>query len=182
MRAFLLTFEKVVDKIVKIIALIGGAVCVFMVAFLCVSVFAQRVLQSPIVGVYEVCQYVIMPMVCLPGFAYAYHMKLLPKFDLLSNNNNVIWQWFCLIVNAVIEIVVFALMTYGAFRFAIIGTQGGVSTYAGSHWFPLYPFYWFSPIGFLALEITVVFTHLVKFYEFITKDKIIVEKTDEEEA
>ena len=169
-------FDKIeigLEKLIDLITLIGGAICIFMVAFLCVSVFAQRILHSPITGVYEICQYLIMPLVCFPGFAYAYHHDLLPKFDLLSNKQNVVWQWFCLIANAAVEILVFAIMTYGAYRFAIKGSVDHVTTFAGSKIFPLYPFYWFSPIGFTILEITILYTHIKKIYQYATRNKVL---------
>lgn len=171
MKKFLEISERITEKIVDIVAIIGGAVCIFMAAFLCISVFAQRVLLQPITGVYEICQYVVMPLTALPGFAYAFHHDLLPKFDLLSHKDIPVWQWFCLIVNAAVEILVFALMTYGAWRFAINGTIDKITTFAGSKIFPLYPFYWFSPLGFTALEIAVVFAHLRKIYNYATRNK-----------
>lgn len=179
MKKFLDKWNRIIEKIVDYVALIGGAVCIFMVAFLCVSVFAQRVLHNPITGVYEVCQYVIMPLVCLPGFAYAFYYNLLPKFDLLSNKKSAVWQWFCLIANAAVEIVVFALMTYGSYRFAITGTIEHVTTFAGSKMFPLYPFYWFSPIGFTALEVAVVYAHIRKIYDYVHRDKIDLKGQEE---
>lgn len=172
MKRILEKADKVISKITKAVAIMAGAVSIVLVVFLCVSVFFQRVVHKPIVGVYEVSQYVIMPLTVMPGFACAYYFNLLPKLEFLSNLDNRVWRWFCLIVNASVEILVFALMAYGAVRFAVIGTVAKASTYAGSNWFPLYPFYWFSPLGFIALELTVVYTHIRKIYEYATGVKI----------
>ena len=64
-------------------------------------------------------------------------------------------------------------MTYGAYRFAIKGSVDHVTTFAGSKIFPLYPFYWFSPIGFTILEITIVYTHIKKIYQYATRNKVL---------
>ena len=163
-------FDKLIDRMTKATAILGGVLSIVMVVFLCASVFAQRVLHNPITGAYEVCQYVLMPIATLPAFAYAYHAGLLPKFELVKAKNPV-WNWFCLIANAAVEILVFAIMTYGAFRFALKGWESKASTYAGSNWFPIYPYYWFLVIAFLPLEITVIYTHIRKVYDYVAGNK-----------
>lgn len=179
MKKFLEKVDRFVYMTTRAVSVMSGVCAIVLVGFLCISVFFQRVILRPIVGVYEISQYVLMPLTVMPGFAAAYYLNLLPKLSFLSNVNNNIWQWFCLILNALVEILVFALMSYGAVRFAIIGTITKTYTFAGSNWFPLYPFYWISPIGFIALEITIIFTHVKKIYEKFSGVKIVGYKAEE---
>lgn len=173
--------NSVIRKICKITALISGGVSLFMVVIITCDVLARNLFGHPIVGVYEITQYVCMPLTVLPALSYAYFEGMLPKFELIKESHHKALRWITLILTAVVEILVFVLMAWGAWQYAINGTINQDATYSGTNMFPIWPFYWLSPIGFTVLAITVVFNHINKIWNLVKGNNgSLAEKVSEE--
>lgn len=158
---------KINRKVQMATALISGITASVMIVMISADVFMRNFFNSPIAGVYELTQYACMPLCVFPALAFAYAEKVLPKFEGISKHGNpkvrIIFNTF----TGIIEIVTFSLVFYFSWQFAMNGLADHMAVTAGKQNLPIWPFYFFSPIGFTLLLIEIVITQITSFIDNI---------------
>ena len=140
--------DKIIHKILLVMAVIGGAFAVIMMFGKTFDVIGRNVFKSTIPGVYEMVQYYLMPNCFFLAIPAAYAEGLFPKVgDLLEKTPKSVqkiaaWSVF------IGEIIMFGLLTYYTFQFTVEGFATKTTAAFGGSIRPLYWAYPCMPLGF----------------------------------
>lgn len=142
-------------------ATISGMSVMLMMLVIFADVFSRNFLSGSITGVLEIVQNYFMPLAVFPGLAYVYASGILPKMDLLIAKLNQNVQYAVINLLLILEFILFALVVYYTFEYALFGMHENISFSAGGTLFPIYPLFFLAPLGFLLLMIEIVFIVVV---------------------
>ncbi|MGM0900362.1 MAG: TRAP transporter small permease [Bacillota bacterium] len=143
---------------VKLLGLILCGIGLFcMMGFIVLEVAMRNLFNSSIPGNYEIVQNYFMPVVTLPIVVYAFSEGVLPRINMLVAKFHNKVQKGILLSLLLIEIVIFVLMTFYGWQYAISGMEAGDAFPASGSMYPIYPFYFLIPIGFGMLLIEMIF-------------------------
>lgn len=164
-----MTFQKFADNLRKVeryIAYVSGIFVLAIMFMIVGDVLFRNVLQMPLTGIYERVQYYCMPLIVLPSMAYVYSIGVIPRFDGLVNRATPAVQKIVAVLVALIEIVVFLLMTIYAWQFAMNGLSDGAGISIGGQINPIYPIYFLCPAGFALLLLEIVVSKVLLLQSF----------------
>lgn len=150
--------ERAVIFLQNLLAYLGGGVIILMMAMVVLDVLLRNLFNIPVYGVYELIQYACMPLVVFPAMAYTYHTGVLPKFDTFSKMGPVSLQRAMAFSVAIIEIVIFALLTYYQWRFAWSGYLDRMGIPIAGSVVTIWPLYFLNPVGFALLWFEILFS------------------------
>ncbi len=178
-----MTLEKFDEKLKKVemyIAIIISGVSAFTLMFLITAdVIAKRGFLNPITGVYEMVQYIFMPLIVFPGLALCYSSNLLPKFDLLHSNIGKKANYGLEIFRMIVEILVFIIMFRFSFSLVAKGLANMDAVPMGKSTLATWPVYFLSPIGFGLLLLQVIVTRILNVKKF-KKEAAETKKSEEQ--
>lgn len=143
--------------------LVSGTTIFLMMLLIVVDVATRNLFNSSIFGSYEITQYFLMPVAFFPTLAYAYSSGIMPRLEMFTSRLKLLAQRNIQIFMLVIEFLLFGMLTYFGWQYAISGTReqlgfsmkGGVVSY--------YPILYFIPLGFLLLSIEILFLIIKSF-------------------
>ena len=138
-------------------ALVSGISIFGMMLFIVADVVSRNFLSGSISGSFEIAQNYFMPLSVFPALGYVYASGILPKMDLLMPKVKRGLQDAVVYFLLVLELVIFALLTYYTFVYAISGLERSVAFPAGGTLYPLWPLFFLVPFGFTLVIIETLF-------------------------
>src|SRR5690606_3671389 len=134
-----------------------SGISIFLMMFIIVAdVFMRNVFGRPISGTYEIVQFFLMPMAIFPALGYVYWVGVLPRLSEIIAKAPKGFQKFNDILMLVIDLIVFTLLTYYGFLFAMSGFESQMAVTLVGALVSVWPFYFLVPIGFLFVLLEVV--------------------------
>jgi len=134
-----------------------SGISIFLMMFIIVAdVFMRNVFGRPISGTYEIVQFFLMPMAIFPALGYVYWVGVLPRLSEIIAKSPKGFQKFNDILILIIDLIVFALLTYYGFLFAMSGFESQMAVPLGGALVSVWPIYFLVPIGFLFVLLEVV--------------------------
>ncbi|MBU8907920.1 TRAP transporter small permease [Desertibacillus haloalkaliphilus] len=153
-------FEKV-----KIVGLyVSGGTIFFMMLFIVTDILSRNLFKSSLLGAYEITQYYLMPLAVFPALAYAYGTGIMPRIGILVSKLKQTYQKWITVLLLGFELVLFLLLTYYGWQYALIGTSETLGFSSGGEILPIYPVLYFVPLGFFMLSIEVFFLLIKNLY------------------
>lgn len=134
----------------------SGVSILAMMMIIVLDVFMRNVFGKPLSGTYEIVQYFLMPLAVFPALGYAYWSGVLPRLSEVISKTGARFQQFHRLLILVIDVVVFTLLTYYGFLFAISGFQEEMSIPIAGNLVPVWPVYFLVPIGFLCVVLEIM--------------------------
>lgn len=141
-------------------ALVSGLAIFAMMGLIVADVVSRNFLGGSIAGSFEIVENYFMPLAVFPALAYVYGSGVLPKMDLLMHKTGRTAQSAAIYGLLALELVLFALMTYYTWGYAITGMERKTAFPAGGELYPLWPLLFLVPIGFAMVIVETVFVLL----------------------
>lgn len=141
---------------------ISGFAILGMMAIIVVDVFMRNVFGKPIAGTYEIVQYFLMPMAVFPALGYAYWVGVLPRLSELISKTPAWFEKFNRLLILCIDTLVFALLTYYGFLFAMSGMKDQMAVPIAGGLVSVWPVYFLVPIGFLLVLLEIILRFVKK--------------------
>lgn len=138
-------------------ALVSGLAIFGMMCFIVADVVSRNFLGGSISGSFEVAQNYFMPISVFPALAYVYGSGVLPRMDLVMHRVNQHVQDVVVYVLLALELVVFSLLVYYTWGYAMDGMERGVAFPAGGSLYTLWPLFFLVPIGFAMVLLETLF-------------------------
>lgn len=150
----------ILEKVNIVLRNIGkylSGIAIFLMMFLIVAdVFMRNVFGNPLSGTYEIVQFFLMPMAIFPALGYVYWVGVLPRLSEIIAKSPQGFQKFNNLLILVIDLVVFALLTYYGFLFAMSGFESQMAVPLGGSLVSVWPVYFLVPVGFLFVLLEVI--------------------------
>lgn len=153
----MLSAYKIFGYVKLLGALVSGVAIFGMMLWILADVISRNFIGGSISGSFEVAQNYFMPLSVFPALAYVYGSGVLPKMDLLMHKFSTAVQHAVIHVLLVLEVVVFALLTYYTYEYATYGMERGTSFPAGGDLYTLWPLFFLVPVGFAMVLIETGF-------------------------
>lgn len=151
---------KSLEKVNEVLRTIGkymsGFAILAMMLIIVADVFMRNVFETPLAGTYEIVQYFLMPLAVFPALGYAYWSGVLPRLSELISKAPPWFEKFNRILILIIDAIVFGMLTYFGFIFAIFGMQDKMAIPMAGTLIPIWPIYFLVPIGFLFVLLEVL--------------------------
>lgn len=154
--------------------LLSGTTIFLMMAFIVIDVITRNLMGSSVFGSYEITQYFLMPLAVFPALAYAYSSGIMPRLEMFTGRLNPSAQLSISVFMMIVELILFSMLTYYGWQYAISGTQEQLGFSMKGGIVPYYPILYFIPLGFLLLTIEILFL-IVKS---ISERKLALKSTD----
>lgn len=138
-------------------ALVSGLGIFAMMCFIVADVISRNFLGGSISGSFEIAQNYFMPLSVFPAMAYVYGSGVLPKMDLLMHKFSQVFQDGVVYILLVLELVIFTLLVYYTWNYAMSGIERDVAFPAGGSLYPLWPLFFLVPVGFAMILIETLF-------------------------
>jgi TRAP-type C4-dicarboxylate transport system permease small subunit len=138
-------------------ALVSGIAIFGMMALIVADVVSRNFLGGSIAGSFEIVQNYFMPLSVFPALAYVYGSGVLPKMDLAMHRFPQRAQDAVVYLLLLVELVLFALLTYYTWDFAMSGMDRGTEFVAGGDLYPLWPLFFMVPVSFALVFIETLF-------------------------
>ncbi|WP_156289636.1 TRAP transporter small permease [Oceanobacillus salinisoli] len=154
---------KIFNKI-KIGGLIlSGSTIFIMMLFIVADVALRNMLNSSVLGSYEITEYLLMPLAFFPGLAFAYSSGIMPRVEMFVVKLKIGHQRNIFIALLILEMILFLLLTFYGFQYALTGTEEILGFSMKGTIIPYYPILYFVPLGFLLLSIEIFFLIIKNF-------------------
>ena len=160
--------RQVFDALAYASAVVAGCAAMIMMLATVADIFCRAVFSHAITGVYEITMYFLMPMSVFLALPAAYSADILPKVSNMMEKAVKPVRIFFEYSVFVIEIVVYSLLTYYAFRFMARGFFDKIGFTMGGRQYPLYPVYVVVPIGFL---LTLILAFVIRLTQLCKASK-----------
>lgn len=141
-------------------ALLSGLAIFGMMLFIVADVARRNVLGGSIPGSFEIAENYFMPLAIFPALGFVYASGVLPKMDLLMHRLPQRAQDLVVYLLLLIEVVIFAILIYYTWGFAMNGMERGEAFPAGGELYTLWPLYFIVPIGFGMVLLETLFVLL----------------------
>lgn len=138
-------------------ALLSGFAIFVMMCLIVADVVSRNFLGGSISGTFEIAQNYFMPLSVFPGLAYVYGSGVLPKMDLMMHRFPRRIQDGATYALLVLELLMFGLLVYYTWGYAMNGMERGVAFPAGGSLYTLWPLFFFVPLGFTMILIETLF-------------------------
>ena len=135
-----------------------GIIAVYIMMFIIViDVFFRNFMPSPLQGIYEIIQWFLLPISCITFFGYAYASGVMPRVTMVLEKMKPSVRHWCAIISIVINIAMFAMMSYAGMVYAIKQlNKGGVVTIGSEH-IIVWPMYFLIVLAFIMITLESVF-------------------------
>lgn len=148
--------EKISSSFRSIGKYFSGISIFLMMLIIVADVFMRNVFESPISGTYEIVQFFLMPMAIFPALGYVYWVGVLPRLSEIVAKTPKAFQKFNDLLILIIDLVVFSLLTYFGFLFAMSGFESQMAVPLGGSLVSVWPIYFLVPLGFLFVLLEVI--------------------------
>lgn len=138
-------------------ALISGIAIFGMMLLIVADVISRNFLGGSIAGSFEIVQNYFMPLAVFPALAYVYGSGVLPKMDLAMHRFPQVIQDAVVYLLLLVELVLFAMLAYYTWDFAISGMDRGTEFVAGGDLYPLWPLFFMVPVSFALVFVETLF-------------------------
>lgn len=138
-------------------ALVSGVAIFAMMLWIVSDVVSRNFLGGSISGSFEIAQNYFMPLSVFPALAYVYGSGVLPKMDLVMHKLPRVAQDAVIYLLLALEVVLFGLLTYYTWEYALFGMERGTSFPAGGELYPLWPLFFLVPVGFAMVLVETLF-------------------------
>lgn len=155
--------EKVQEFLKKIGLYISNISILIMMVLIMVDVIIRNFFEIPFAGAYDLVESYLMPLTVFPAIAFAYSSGILPRLGELILKFPVKVQKVAEIIIDILELVIFALLTYYSYKFAMTGLADQMSIPFGGNLYPLYPIFFLLPFGFGLVVIEVILDMVKKY-------------------
>jgi TRAP-type C4-dicarboxylate transport system permease small subunit len=163
-------FDIILNKLINLSITLASIAIFLMMVFVLISSVGRYITGTVIIpGLIEMTGFYLMPLAVFPAFAYSYMSGTFPMVDNLANKCPERVQFWIKGLYLLLEVILFALVTYFTLEYALIGTAKNMQMRAGANLWPLYPFFYTAPYGFalLTLKAATAFLKLLKNKEEI---------------
>ncbi|MGO4888375.1 TRAP transporter small permease subunit [Anaerobacillus sp. MEB173] len=147
----------VFNKVKKIGLYISGISVFLMMFFIVADVFIRNILNSSISGNFEFVKNYFMPMAVFPALAFTFGSGILPRINIYIEKMREQFQRITAITLLLFEMVLFLLLTYYGWQYAVMSMEESLVFSAGGNMYPLYPAIFLVPLGFGLVTIEIVF-------------------------
>lgn len=141
-------------------AIISGMAIFAMMSLIVADVVSRNFLGGSIAGSFEIVENYFMPLAVFPALAYVYGSGVLPKMDLAMHKTSRTVQDAVIYGLLVIELVLFALMTYYTWGYAVTGMERKTAFPAGGDLYTLWPLFFVVPLAFAMVIVETLFVLL----------------------
>jgi TRAP-type C4-dicarboxylate transport system permease small subunit len=141
-------------------AALSGVAVFGLMLFIVTDVFRRNVLGASIPGSFEIAQNYFLPLAVFPAIGWVYASGILPKMDLLMPRTGERVQAVTVYALLVVELFVFAVLTYYTWGFATTGMERRQAFPAGGSLYPLWPLLFLVPFGFACVLVETLFVLL----------------------
>lgn len=141
-------------------AIISGMAIFAMMSLIVADVVSRNFLGGSIAGSFEIVENYFMPLAVFPALAYVYGSGVLPKMDLAMHKTSKTVQDAVIYGLLVIELVLFALMTYYTWGYAVTGMERKTAFPAGGDLYTLWPLFFVVPLAFAMVIVETLFVLL----------------------
>ncbi|MGI5911846.1 MAG: TRAP transporter small permease [Syntrophomonadaceae bacterium] len=151
---------------------VSSVAILLMTVFVCLASIGRYLTGTMILpGLFEMTGYWLMPLCVFPALSYGYSSGVFPFMENIIVKCPEKFSNIIILICLLFEIVMFGLVTYFTFEYALIGTVKNMQMRAGTELWPLYPFFYLAPYGFglLTLKAFVAFLKLAKDKVYIIK-------------
>lgn len=170
----LVTLDKIYRKfsiITKVCNFIGMIAVYAMMALIVLDVFFRNFMPSPLQGIYEIVQWFLLPICCITFFGYAYGSGIMPRVTMFVEKFKPSVQHWITNIVLVINIAMFALMTYAGVVYVVKQMAKNANVYIGANTVEVWPIYWLLVVAFVLVVIECIFA-LIK--NLVMKDRVAV--------
>ena len=145
-------------------AIISGMAIFAMMSLIVADVVSRNFLGGSIAGSFEIVENYFMPLAVFPALAYVYGSGVLPKMDLAMHKTSKTVQDAVIYGLLVIELVLFALMTYYTWGYAVTGMERKTAFPAGGDLYTLWPLFFVVPLAFAMVIVETLFVLLKNIF------------------
>ncbi|MGI5911850.1 MAG: TRAP transporter small permease [Syntrophomonadaceae bacterium] len=151
------------NKLIDFGVLVSSIAILLIIAFVVIASIGRYITGTMVIpGLYEMTGFYLMPLAVFPALVFSYMNGTFPAVENLFDKFPEKYQRWVKILFLLIEIVLFVVLTYETFQYALTGTAKDMGMRAGANIWPLYPFLYLAPYGFalLTLKAVIVFLKL----------------------
>lgn len=144
-------------------AAISGVAIFGMMLFIVYDVVGRNLLGGSIRGGFEIVQNYFMPLSIFPALGYVYASGILPKMDMVMDRAPRRLQGGVIYLTLLAEIVIFSLLLYFTWDYAMAGMNRGMAFPAAGTLYKLWPLLFLVPFGMALVLVETMFalTHNV---------------------
>jgi TRAP-type C4-dicarboxylate transport system permease small subunit len=153
----LMGIYKVFGYIKLMGAVISGMAIFAMMSLIVADVVSRNFLGGSIAGSFEIVQNYFMPLAVFPALAYVYGSGVLPKMDFAMLKLTQAVQDVVVYLLLLVELVLFALLAYYTWEFAVSGMDRGTEFVAGGELYLLWPLFFVVPVSFALVLLETLF-------------------------
>ncbi|MBR0093389.1 MAG: TRAP transporter small permease [Lachnospiraceae bacterium] len=135
-----------------------GILAVYAMMFIIViDVFFRNFMPSPLTGIYEIVQWFLLPLSCIPFFGYAYASGIMPRVTMAVEKFKPSVQNKISIFVLILNIIMFSFLAYAGWVYAVkqMG-KGGVVTIGKEH-VAVWPLFFVIVVAYIMVTIECVF-------------------------
>jgi TRAP-type C4-dicarboxylate transport system permease small subunit len=156
--------RKINNKTQNIGKNISGLAILAMMFVIVLDVILRNVFKLTIPGSYVIIESFLMPLAIFPALGYVYMAGVLPRLGEFIERRSIKFQKMNRFLLLIIDIIVFVLLTYFTFIFFLDGYNDGIAIPVATNFVPLWPIYFFIPLGYflVLLEVLLQFVEEVK--------------------
>ena len=171
------TLDKIMGKIEKFMEGIGGFACFLLMMAVVFGVLERYVLKTTLIeGLYNITESWIFTVLAFMALAGSYREGLWPRLETIIDKIPRVPNRAINIVHEIIGIVMYLVIAYFTFRYAIAMTEEGRQFQAGAAQYPVWPFLYLVPLAFFLLSVEVI----INLYKLIVKKAEVARATLDE--
>ncbi|WP_158231719.1 TRAP transporter small permease [Sporosarcina sp. P19] len=136
---------------------LSGIALFGMIFLITADVLSRNVTSKSIAGSYEIVQNYFMSLASFTIILYAYSTGVMPRISMVVEKMPRFVQKILLLLMLLVELIIALLFTYYTLNYSFTGVAEGFAFPAGGILFPIYPFLFLVPIGFMGIAIEIVF-------------------------
>lgn len=145
----------------KLGLVVSGSSLIITMAVITVDVVVRNFTQFTLVGVYEIVQNYLMPLMVFPAIGYAYSSGIMPRIVMVTDRLGLRAKRIAALLISATEVMIFALMAYFTFGYAVNTVEQRLSFICSTRMLPLYHVMFLPVFSFLMIVIENVFLLLV---------------------
>ena len=153
MKKFLKTFTVISDKFCDFVNIISMADCIFLMGMIVVDVITGNFFNSPIPGIYEICQ-VVLTILVFTSWAYAQSKHGHIHVTLFVQRMPQKLRFVCFAITSYLSTIIMAIGTYAVWIVTWSKKSSGECT--GTLLIPYWPFYLLEFISFVIFTILLL--------------------------
>lgn len=141
----------------KIGLLVSGASLMLTMLLITIDVFVRNFTISSLVGIYEIVQNYLMPIMVFPAIGYAYSEGIMPRIVMVTDKLSARVRVAAAMLISLIEVAIFSSMAYFTFAYSVDSVQEKLGFICGTSMLPLYHVMFLPALSFAMIAIENVF-------------------------